>query len=254
MSEFAFRVRGVAEPETFCGGKGEIARSQTRPSHKPPHLNSTHVQLETSPQLLLFLFRKKKGERGRERDVKGTNPGSFTVKRSRIMPRKRSAESEAPEPVPKRRSARQAGKNAGPAAARSETEIPKSAGKKGATGKGAGSNGANEAGQDAPDAPRHVVKGKAAAKPVKQKTTKSTAPKSEKVAGPAESARGARDVSEDPDIDSIPTRNPEVERHEGEWYWLMKAEPESRLENGIDVKFSIDDLRAREAPEPWDGR
>ena len=37
-------------------------------------------------------------------------------------------------------------------------------------------------------------------------------------------------------------------------YWLMKAEPESRLEKGIDVKFSIDDLAANEEPEPWDGK
>jgi hypothetical protein len=33
----------------------------------------------------------------------------------------------------------------------------------------------------------------------------------------------------------------------------MKAEPESRLENGIDVSFSIDDLKAKVKPEPWDG-
>ncbi|KAJ2968693.1 hypothetical protein NUW58_g10167 [Xylaria curta] len=37
------------------------------------------------------------------------------------------------------------------------------------------------------------------------------------------------------------------------WYWLMKAEPESRFENGVDVKFSIDDLASRTEPEPWDG-
>ena len=41
-------------------------------------------------------------------------------------------------------------------------------------------------------------------------------------------------------------------------YWLMKAEPESRIEknaNGddVDVKFSIDDLRSRTDPEPWEG-
>ncbi|KAJ5778131.1 hypothetical protein N7520_001377 [Penicillium odoratum] len=36
-------------------------------------------------------------------------------------------------------------------------------------------------------------------------------------------------------------------------YWLMKAEPESRLEKGVDVKFSIDDLAAADSPEPWDG-
>lgn len=33
----------------------------------------------------------------------------------------------------------------------------------------------------------------------------------------------------------------------------MKAEPESRFENGVDVKFSIDDLAAATEPEPWDG-
>jgi len=33
----------------------------------------------------------------------------------------------------------------------------------------------------------------------------------------------------------------------------MKAEPESRLEKGHDIKFSIDDLAAKTAPEPWDG-
>ncbi|KAK1251274.1 hypothetical protein MKX07_005829 [Trichoderma sp. CBMAI-0711] len=64
---------------------------------------------------------------------------------------------------------------------------------------------------------------------------------------------GSRAVSEDPDVDSIPTINPNAPRHQGEWYWLMKAEPETRLENGIDVSFSIDDLRAKDKPEGWDG-
>lgn len=39
----------------------------------------------------------------------------------------------------------------------------------------------------------------------------------------------------------------------GRQYWLMKAEPESRFENGVDVRFSIDDLAAKSEPEPWDG-
>ena len=38
---------------------------------------------------------------------------------------------------------------------------------------------------------------------------------------------------------------------EDQQYWLMKAEPESRIVNGVDVKFSIDDLMAAKAPEPW---
>jgi hypothetical protein len=37
-------------------------------------------------------------------------------------------------------------------------------------------------------------------------------------------------------------------------YWLMKAEPESRFEKGVDVKFSIDDLRESGKPEAWDGK
>ncbi|KAF4635136.1 hypothetical protein G7Y89_g2956 [Cudoniella acicularis] len=39
----------------------------------------------------------------------------------------------------------------------------------------------------------------------------------------------------------------------GRQYWLMKAEPETRLEKGHDVRFSIDDLASKTGPEPWDG-
>ena len=44
--------------------------------------------------------------------------------------------------------------------------------------------------------------------------------------------------------------------HEGNEvnYWLMKAEPESRIVKGKDVKFSIDDLKAAKEPEAWDGK
>ena len=36
-------------------------------------------------------------------------------------------------------------------------------------------------------------------------------------------------------------------------FWLCKAEPDSRIEKGIDVKFSIDDLKNATEPEPWSG-
>ncbi|RAL15990.1 DUF55-domain-containing protein [Aspergillus homomorphus CBS 101889] len=50
------------------------------------------------------------------------------------------------------------------------------------------------------------------------------------------------------------TESPEVKTDDsGPSYWLMKAEPDSRMEKGVDVKFSIDDLRARTKPEAWDG-
>ena len=39
----------------------------------------------------------------------------------------------------------------------------------------------------------------------------------------------------------------------GPAYWLLKAEPDSRVVNGHDVKFSIDDLAAVTEPEPWSG-
>jgi predicted RNA-binding protein with PUA-like domain len=45
--------------------------------------------------------------------------------------------------------------------------------------------------------------------------------------------------------------NPEGEGRRN--YWLMKAEPESRVEKGKDVKFSIEDLAASEEPQGWDG-
>lgn len=46
---------------------------------------------------------------------------------------------------------------------------------------------------------------------------------------------------------------PKGAKDTGRQYWLMKAEPESRIENGVDVRFSIDDLAAKKEPEPWDG-
>lgn len=38
----------------------------------------------------------------------------------------------------------------------------------------------------------------------------------------------------------------------GTKYWLMKAEPESRIEKGKDVKFSVDDFEAV-GTSPWEG-
>lgn len=35
-------------------------------------------------------------------------------------------------------------------------------------------------------------------------------------------------------------------------YWLMKAEPDSRVVKGKDVKFSVDDFEAARAT-PWEG-
>lgn len=167
------------------------------------------------------------------------------------MPPKRKTEAATAEPVAKRRSARQAEKSSGAAAAaapQAEARTSKTVETKGGRSRGVGESGANPEGT-VPDARRRVAKGEAASKGAKSAVKPKAPKKSEE-----EDAGSARGMSEDPDVESIPARNPEVERHEGEWYWLMKAEPEPRFENGIDVSFSIDDLRAREVPEPWDGK
>ncbi|RMZ86899.1 hypothetical protein DV736_g5876, partial [Chaetothyriales sp. CBS 134916] len=52
---------------------------------------------------------------------------------------------------------------------------------------------------------------------------------------------------------AISTVNGDTKIDESIQYWLMKAEPESRIEKGVDVKFSIDDLKAKTEPEGWDG-
>ncbi|KAF5536303.1 Thymocyte nuclear 1 [Fusarium mexicanum] len=92
------------------------------------------------------------------------------------------------------------------------------------------------------------------AQPKQTKTEEPEAPKAKKSAKKQENSQSSsRGVSEDPDIDSIPTINPDAPKHDGQWYWLMKAEPETRIENGVDVKFSIDDLKAKTEPEGWDG-
>jgi EVE domain len=37
-------------------------------------------------------------------------------------------------------------------------------------------------------------------------------------------------------------------------YWLLKSEPESRVEKDVEMKFGIDDLaRRKDQTEPWDG-
>jgi len=63
-------------------------------------------------------------------------------------------------------------------------------------------------------------------------------------------AKGKADLSDEiPEIEMD-----EEEDDDGRSYWLMKAEPESRVEKGVDVKFSIDDLAAAKEPEPWEGK
>lgn len=67
--------------------------------------------------------------------------------------------------------------------------------------------------------------------------------------GKAEPEAASESDSPTPPTAALPAVNIDTDRS----FWLMKAEPESRMEKGKDVKFSIDDLAAAEKPEPWDG-
>lgn len=74
----------------------------------------------------------------------------------------------------------------------------------------------------------------------------------------AVASEGASTVIVDVPLRGKPAVNAEAEEEaeanrEGPAYWLMKAEPESRIEKGKDVKFSIDDLKEANKPEGWDG-
>ncbi|KAL4974856.1 PUA-like domain-containing protein [Aspergillus desertorum] len=72
---------------------------------------------------------------------------------------------------------------------------------------------------------------------------------------PGTSSRGRGRPRKYPAVgDSTPAADGNTDNDTGRSYWLMKAEPESRIEKGRDVKFSIDDLRAAKEPEPWDAR
>ena len=87
-----------------------------------------------------------------------------------------------------------------------------------------------------------------------EQSGKATVPKEKTVAA----QNGRQKTSISVEVPTTPKSEanlePEVEEDmDSSSYWLMKAEPESRIEKGKDVKFSIDDLRAATSPEGWDG-
>ncbi|GKT90128.1 AT-rich DNA-binding protein [Colletotrichum tofieldiae] len=53
----------------------------------------------------------------------------------------------------------------------------------------------------------------------------------------------------------VPDVNPDAEPRDppGPRYWLMKSEPDVRIDDGYEIKFSIDDLAAKKTPEGWEG-
>lgn len=150
-----------------------------------------------------------------------------------MPPKRKSGQTDGSvDDVQPRRSTRQrTSTTAARGAAAVEPATPKTAKKKPATAKKAAPKAKSKAKQqeddaeDAQPAPAGDEKGKPNGVKGKATPAKSTATKAE-----------SKDVKD-----------------QGRQYWLMKAEPESRIENGVDVKFSIDDLAAKSEPEPWDG-
>ena len=72
----------------------------------------------------------------------------------------------------------------------------------------------------------------------------------------AETANSVPTAEPQEEVDGLTTDESDLDdghEDDGKQYWLMKAEPESRVKKGVDVKFSIDDLRNAKEPEGWDG-
>ncbi|KAK4157787.1 hypothetical protein C8A00DRAFT_39928 [Chaetomidium leptoderma] len=150
------------------------------------------------------------------------------------MPKRKSAPEGEPAAEPTRRRSVRLQNPANAAAAATETQTE--AKLKPSTKKSATKTGTTEV---SPPAKRG-------------RSTKAPATAKESAPGGKTATSGIKTPQEDDDAaSSAPngTAGADGERN----YWLLKAEPESRFENGVDVKFSIDDLAARAEPEPWDG-
>ncbi|GKZ28419.1 hypothetical protein AbraIFM66950_005593 [Aspergillus brasiliensis] len=101
-----------------------------------------------------------------------------------------------------------------------------------------------------PDGPKRG-RGRPRKDPNAPTPSKSTTPKQGKRGRPRKNPveNGTETTSATTKLETVDTTS-----FEGRSYWLMKAEPESRMEKGVDVKFSIDDLASRKEPEPWDAQ
>ena len=102
-------------------------------------------------------------------------------------------------------------------------------------------------------------KGKAPKSKKASKTKKSLTPAAEPSealvgAGSRRSSNVSVEIPKRHDAKSEDEVEPVGEEKGGPSYWLMKAEPESRIEKGKEVKFSIDDLKDATTPEGWDGK
>ncbi|KAI1420426.1 PUA-like domain-containing protein [Xylaria sp. FL1777] len=103
----------------------------------------------------------------------------------------------------------------------------------------------------APETATDEIGGDKATQPSKEVRSKSKRPAKSSKVEVAQRAQ-TKNTGAKP-IKTIEAISDDTSNPSDKWYWLMKAEPESRFENGVDVKFSIDDLASKIDPEPWDG-
>ena len=56
------------------------------------------------------------------------------------------------------------------------------------------------------------------------------------------------------EVQEEPKSKVEKKETDGYTHWLMKSEPESRFENGVDMKYGLEDLKAEpDQTACWDG-
>lgn len=155
-----------------------------------------------------------------------------------MPPKRKSGEADgAVDDVQPRRSTRQRTSTAQAreaAAAASASATPKKAGKPAAEKKAA---------------PKAKRKGEQDNKIEGDADRQLAPPSGDKASGKTNGAKAVKTQSKS----AAAGTEPKEVKDPGRQYWLMKAEPESRVENGVDVRFSIDDLAAKSEPEPWDG-
>ncbi|PSN73819.1 DUF55-domain-containing protein, partial [Corynespora cassiicola Philippines] len=102
---------------------------------------------------------------------------------------------------------------------------------------------------DAPSPPPPKKAARASSKS-KSKSKPKASPAPE-LAADSESPKLAKRTAVPPPVPSSDS-NRDADGHQ-EVFWLLKAEPLPRYENGVNVAFSIDDLRKCTEPEPWSG-
>ncbi|CAK7210179.1 hypothetical protein SBRCBS47491_000689 [Sporothrix bragantina] len=146
----------------------------------------------------------------------------------------RTAQTTAEQPAPKKAAASRSRASAGPSTeAGPSTQSPATATTKKSAAK-----------------PKTSKKGKGRAVTTKKEEEEEEEPEASQDAAAPSAASSTTAVPAPPAAAAAPqAETDDADRG----YWLLKAEPESRFENGVDVRFSIDDLAACTAPEPWDG-